>query len=137
MVTVNWKGGMAFESAPPSGSGFVMDAHPDYGGQGLGPSPVEAFLSAVAACSAMDVIAVMQKKRQEVTSYRIEIDGERTTPGEFPRPFTSIVVRHILTGKDLDEAAVQKAVELSDQKYCSVIATLRQCPAIGSEWRIE
>jgi putative redox protein len=94
MVTVNWKGGMAFEAEPPSGNTFVMDSHVDFGGNNLGPSPVEVLLGAIGACSAIDVVSILQKKKQNVTDYRIEVDGERTTPGEWPRPFTSIVIKH-------------------------------------------
>ena len=85
----------------------------------------------------MDVISILEKKRQKVTDYRVEIDGERTPQGEFPRPFLSIKVRHILTGENLDPTAVNRAVNLSDEKYCSVSATIRSAPPIVTEWRIE
>lgn len=132
-----WKGGLAFEAEAPSGSKFVMDALPEGDGAGLGPGPMQALLGAVAACSAMDVVLILQKMRQQPTSYRIEIEGERPPQGQLPRPYTSITVRHILTGSNLDGEAVKRAVELSDEKYCSVMATLRASPAISSEWRIE
>lgn len=137
MVTVNWVGGMAFEADPPSGNKFLMDSHVDFGGENRGPSPVEALLSAVAACSAIDVLAILKKKQQDVTAYRIEVEGERPPQGQYPRPFTSIVVTHIVTGNDIDPAAVARAVELSDGKYCSVIATLRAGPTVTSDFRIE
>jgi putative redox protein len=137
MVTVNWAGGMAFEATPPSGNKFVMDSHPDFGGANLGPSPVEALLSALGACSAIDVLSILEKKRQQLTAYRVEIEGERPPHGEFPRPFLSIVIRHIVCGINIDAAAVQRAVQLSDEKYCSVIATLRAAPRVSSEFRIE
>jgi putative redox protein len=137
MVTVNWVGDMVFESDPPSGKKIVMDAYTEFGGTSKGPTPVETFLSAIAACSAMDVLAILQKKQQKVTGYRIEVEGERPPQGQFPRPFTSLVVRHIVTGQDIDPHAVERAVELSDQKYCSVMATIRSAPPITSEFRIE
>jgi len=137
MVTVNWKGGMAFEANPPSGNKFVMDALPEFGGEGSGPSPVEALAGAVAACSAMDVIGILQKQRQKVESYRIEVEWTRAPQGEWPRPITSMVVRHVVKGENLDENALAKAVELSDTKYCSVIATLRSAPVVTSEYAIE
>ena len=137
MVKVNWVGGMAFEATPPSGNKILMDAYPESGGTGNAPTPVEALLSSVAACTAMDVISILKKKRQVVTSYRVEIEGERAPEGEFPRPFLSMVVRHILAGENLDPEAVARSVELSDTKYCTVVATLRQAPAISSEWKIE
>jgi putative redox protein len=137
MVSVEWKGNMAFEAGSPDGVSFFMDAHPDSGGQGLGPSPVEALLSAAAACSAMDVISILHKKKQRVLAYKIEVDGERGPEGVYPRPFLSLRIRHILKGADLDRSAVKRAVELSDTKYCSVIATLRHGPAVVSEWHVE
>jgi putative redox protein len=128
---------MAFEADVPSGNNFVMDAIEEFGGQNKGPTPVEAFLSSAAACSAMDVISIMEKKRQKVTSYKIEVEWQRPPQGQSPRPVLSIVIRHILVGEDLDAAAVQKAVELSHDKYCTVVATLRHGPAVSSEYRIE
>lgn len=137
MVKVEWQGGMMFESTPPSGAKIVLDALPDVGGSGAGPSPIETLLSAIGACAAMDVISILKKKRQDVTAYRVEIEGERVPPGTWPRPFLSIVVRHIVSGENIDPAAVERAVQLSDEKYCSVIATLRQSPTVTSEWVVE
>lgn len=136
MVQVIWGGAMEFVANPPSGCTLTLDAHPDSGGGGGGPTPVEALLASLAACSAMDVISILQKKRQRVSSYRIEIDGDRVPPGAFPRPFTAIRIKHIVAGEDLDPEAVARAVELSDEKYCSVIATLRAAPPITSNWEI-
>jgi len=138
MVTVTWKGGMAFEGVGPSGQASQFDAYPDAGGEGAAPTPLEGFLAALGACGAMDVISILQKKRQVVTSYRIEVEGDRSPAGSpFPRPYTAIRVRHILVGENLDGEAVARAVELSDEKYCSVVATLRQSPPITSEWVVE
>jgi putative redox protein len=137
MVKVNWVGGMAFEADPPSGNKFVMDSHVDFGGENRGPTPLEAFLASAAACSAIDVLAILKKKQQKVTAYRIEIDGERAPAGQYPRPYTSLVVTHIVQGEDIDPKAVERAVELSDSKYCSVMATLRHAPAICSQYKIE
>ncbi|MEA2552176.1 MAG: putative redox protein [Fimbriimonadaceae bacterium] len=114
-----------------------MDSHPDFGGQGRGPTPLETLLSSIAACSAMDVIAILKKKRQVVSSYRIEVDGDRPPPGDYPRPFSAIRIHHIVSGDNLDEDAVAKAVALSDEKYCTVITTLRACPKVTSDWIIE
>jgi len=137
MVTVNWIGDMAFEAVPPSGNTFFMDSHVDFGGTSRGPTPLEAFLGALAGCSAIDVLSILKKKQQTVTAYRIEVDGERTTPGEFPRPFTSLTVTHVITGENIDRRAVERAIELTDTKYCSVIATLRESPKVTSQFRIE
>jgi putative redox protein len=128
---------MTFEAQAPSGGSFVMDAYPDEGMVSKGPTPIEALLSSIAACSAMDVVAIMQKKRQIVTGYRVDVVGERVPKGEWPRPFLSITVRHVIQGENIDPAALQRAVELTDEKYCSVIATLRQAPKVESIWEIE
>jgi putative redox protein len=137
MVEVNWLGKMAFESNPPSGVKFIMDAHEDSGGEGRGPSPLETLLSAAAACSAMDVISILHKKKQVVTSYRIEVDGDRGPEGVYPRPYLALRVKHIVKGENIDPVAVARAVELSDTKYCTVLATLRQGPKVTSTWEIE
>ncbi len=137
MVQVEWKGNLTFEANPPSGNKLVLDAHPESGGNNLGPTPLEALLASIAACSAMDVLSILQKKRQDVHSYRIEVEGDRNPPGEWPRPYKAIRIRHLVRGENLDPVAVARAVELSDSKYCSVIATLRESPEIVSEWVIE
>ncbi len=128
---------MVFESLPPSGNPIRMDAWEEDGGEQSGPTPVETLLSAIAGCSAMDVIMILKKKKQVVTSYRVEIDGERGPRGVYPRPFLSITLRHIVKGENIDPAAVARAVELSDTKYCTVITTLRAAPEVTSEWTIE
>ena len=137
LTTVDWKGGMVFEATPPSGNRLVMDISVAEGGTNSGPSPVEALLSALAGCTAVDVIMILAKKKQVVTSYRVEIDGERGPVGVYPRPFVSIVLRHIVTGENIDPAAVARAVQLSDEKYCTVLATIRSSPTVTSEWVIE
>ena len=137
MVTVNWKSSMAFEAIPPSGNRFTMDAYPESGGHDEGPTPLETFLAGAAACSAMDVLSILQKKKLTVTSYRVEIDGERGPEGVYPRPYVSLRVKHVVKGEGIDDASVARAVELSDQKYCSVLATLRAAPQIESVWEIE
>lgn len=137
MLTVNWKGGMAFEADPPSGNRFVMDAIPEVGGEDKGPTPVEALCASVAACSAMDVLSILEKKKQVVTAYRIEVEWRRGPEGQYPRPIVGMVVRHVVQGESLDPAAVARAVQLSDEKYCTVIATLRTAPSVVSEWKIE
>jgi putative redox protein len=137
MVEVNWKGDMVFEADTPTGNKFVMDAYPEEGASNQGPTPLEALQSSLAACTAMDVISILHKKKQSVTSYRLEVEGERGPEDVYPRPFLSLTVRHIIKGKNLDPAAVKRAVELSDEKYCTVMATLRHGPTVKAEWRIE
>lgn len=134
-VRVRWEGGRVLAAEVPSGATLTFDS-PSEGGT-AGPSPLEAFVASAAACSAIDVLIVMEKKRQKVTSYHVEIHGERGPEGVYPRPFTSFTVTHVLSGEDLDAGAIEKAVQLSDEKYCSVLATLREGPKITSTWRLD
>ena len=136
MIVVNWKGENVFEVNPPSGGRFVMDSPADDSTPTQGPSPVEAFLSAAAACSGIDVVSILKKQRQVLTGYRIEVEWTRGPEGEYPRPVLSVSLRHILTGEALDLAAVKRAVELSDTKYCTVAATLRHGPTVTCEFVI-
>ena len=135
-MIVEWKGKRVFEANPPTGNKFVMDAYPESGGQDKGPTPMEAFIASGAACSAMDVLQILEKKRQKVTSYRVEVEGEQSAEGGYPHPYTSLTFRHILEGENLDEHAVEQAVRLSDEKYCTVIATLRATPKVLSVFEV-
>ncbi|MFM9872305.1 MAG: OsmC family protein [Fimbriimonadaceae bacterium] len=135
-MRVEWKGGMAFDGIGENGMSIRMDAHPDHGGADSGISPVEALLASAAACSAMDVISILQKKKQVVSKYWMEVDGERNPPGEWPRPFLSISIKHFIEGENLDEVAVARSVQLSDEKYCTVVSTLRSAPVVTSSYEI-
>lgn len=114
----------------------MMDTFPDPGEETAGPTPFEAFLSGIAACSAYDVILILQKKKQKVHEYYVEIDGERTEEGKYPRPYISLTLRHVIKGEEIDQAAVEQAVKLSDEKYCSAIATVRQGPTVSSVFEV-
>lgn len=98
------------------------------------PTPVELLLISVAACTAVDVVSIMEKKRQKVTDYRVEISGERRD--EHPRSFTKMHVHHIVYGHDVSEQALARAIELSDTKYCSVAATVRPTVEITTSFEI-
>jgi putative redox protein len=95
---------------------------------------MELLLIALGSCTGIDVISILKKKRQLVMDYRIEVSGERRE--DFPRAYTRLFVKHILRGRKLSEAAVSQAIELSDQKYCSVAATLRGSAEIVTSYEI-
>lgn len=135
-MNVHWKGEAVFAAQTPSGVEFLMDTHPDYGGTRQGPTPLEAFLASAAACSAIDVLDILKKKKQAVEAYRIELIWERGPEGVYPRPVTGLKVKHIVTGRDIDPAAVSRSVELSDTKYCSVLATMRIVVNVESSWEV-
>ena len=135
-----WQGGLAFRAEPEAGDtnpGFTLDADPAHGGQNLGPTPADALLASAAACSAMDTLAILRKNGQTITSYKVEIEYERRTEGDWPRPFERIVLRHVVGGENLDEVAVKRSLELTDQKYCTIVATLRSTPDVQLAYRIE
>ena len=109
-----------FLGITPSGHALALDTDSE---RSSAPSPVELLLVALGACTATDVASILAKKRQHVTSYNVEISGQRRD--EYPRSFTSMKVHHILTGRSISPAAVAQAIKLSETKYCSVAATLR------------
>ncbi len=121
--------GVRFRATSDSNQTFLLDS-----GEGAtAPSPIDALLAALGACSGMDVITILRKKRQVVTGYEIELHGTRRD--EHPHSFTAIEVVHRVRGRGVDPAAVEDAVRLSDTKYCSVHATL--APGVRLSSRIE
>jgi len=130
-ATVRFVSDDLFLSITPSGHALPLDTDSQ---RSSAPSPVELLLVALGACTATDVASILAKKRQQVTSYVIEVTGTRRD--EYPRRYTSMNVRHILTGKSISPKAVAQAIELSDTKYCSVAATLRPTVEIQSSFEI-
>lgn len=130
-ATVRFVADDLFLGITPSGHAIPFDTNSQ---RSSAPSPVEILLVALGSCTATDVASILKKKRQHVTSYVIEISGVRRD--EYPRRFTSMKVHHILTGRALSEKAVAHAIELSENKYCSVAATLRPGVEIHSSFEI-
>jgi putative redox protein len=109
---------MAFHAEPSSGHPMDFDDRRS----NTGASPVETVLSALAACSAMDVISIVTKKRQDVTGYWVDVVGNQRD--EYPQVYTEVFVTHEVEGRDLSEAAIRRAIELSALKYCPVNAMI-------------
>ena len=126
-ATVRFVSDDLFLGITPSGHALPLDTDSQ---RSSAPSPVELLLVALGACAATDVAGILVKKRQHVTSYVVEVTGTRRD--EYPRSYTSMNVRHILTGKSISPQAVAHAIELSETKYCSVAATLRPTVEIQS-----
>ncbi len=120
-----------FLGVTPSGHAIALDTDSH---RSSAPSPIELLLVALGSCTATDVAGILAKKRQHVTSYIIEVTGERRD--EYPRRYTSMKVHHILTGKSISPKAVAHAIELSETKYCSVAASLRPTVEIQSSFEI-
>jgi putative redox protein len=121
-VTLEWVGAKQFEATNIEDVKFRLDVKTKAGGSGLYASPTDHFLAAVGSCSGVDVVAILSKMRLSLTSLRIEVTGEQVE--ENPKFFKSIAIKYVLQGTDLDSAKVEQAVQLSQEKYCSVRATL-------------
>ena len=119
---VIWKSGMSFDGIGGSGFSLPMGTSVASGGKGDGFSPMELLLVGLAGCTAMDVISILEKKRQEVTAFEVRVQGERAD--EHPRVFKEITIEFMVTGRNVDALAVERAVELSSTKYCSAEAML-------------
>jgi putative redox protein len=130
-AVLNYAGDERFVAVSGSGHAHVID----FGAEKAAASPMEYLLLAVAGCTGADVVSILKKKRQVLTGYRIEISGERRE--EYPRSYSRIQVKHTLRGDRLDPVAVARAIELSDQKYCSVAATVRPTAEIVTSFAIE
>jgi putative redox protein len=99
-----------------------MDASVDVGGSDRGPRPTELLLSAVGGCTGIDIVSILKKMQQPLTGLRITVSGERAE--EHPRRFTHVKLHYVVTGDGLSEERVARAVELSVEKYCSVLSSL-------------
>ena len=130
-ATVHYAGDEFFIGTTPSGHSQAIDTKGD---RRSAPSPLEMLLVSVAACTAADVISILLKKRQDVTSYDVEVTGDRVD--EHPRKFVKFHIHHIVHGRSVSEKAVADAIELSDTKYCSVAATVRPTAEITTSYEI-
>lgn len=133
-ATVTLREGMAFSARSGSGHEMVLDVSAASGGQNQGPSPMELLLMGTAGCTAMDVIGILRKKRQNVTAYEVRIHGTRAPT--HPMVFTDITIEHIVTGHAVDEAALAHAIELSVTKYCSAEAMMSKTARVQVTHRI-
>jgi len=114
---VKWVEGITFLGETESGHGVIMDGSPAVGGRNLGPRPMEMLLLGAGGCSSIDVIMILKKSRQAVSDCYVEISAERAETD--PKVFTKIHMHFVVTGKDIKPEAVEKAVKLSAEKYCS------------------
>lgn len=135
-VRVRWSGKRQFTGWDAAGHGVVMDAPAQYGGEGTGPRPLEIFLYGLAACTAMDVVSVLEKKRQQFSGLEMEVAATQRED-EFPKIYTRIELTYVVTGWDVKPEAVARAIELSEDTYCSVRGMLGPQVEIVTGFRIE
>ena len=133
--TVRWNGeGMSFIAETESGHLVAMDGAPDGGGRNLAPRPMELVLAGTGGCTAYDVVLILKRSRQEVTSCELKLSAERASTD--PKVFTKIHMHFIVRGRDLKPSMVENAVRLSRDKYCSASKMLEKTAAITADFEI-
>jgi putative redox protein len=125
-ATLTWSSGLVFEGGAPDGPAVTID-----GDSAVGPSPMITLLLAAASCSGADVVSILEKMRVGLTALRIEITGTRRE--KEPRRYLALHLVFHLAGRDLDEARARRAIDLSLEKYCSVVHSLAPDIAITSD----
>ncbi len=126
--------GMQFVGAADSGHAIVMDAPASSSGGNTGSRPMELLLMAFGGCSGMDVISILRKKKQNVSKFETNVEGEMAE--DYPHMYTALHIEYVVTGKNISEEAVKRAIELSLDKYCSVGATLGKAAKITHSYKI-
>ena len=130
-ATVTWRAGLSFTGTTGSGFEMPLGVSKADGGADDGARPLELFLVGLAGCTGMDVISILGKKKQDVTGFEVSAHAERAT--EHPKVFTHIVVEYVITGRHVERAAAERAVELSVTKYCPANDMLKRAVSIETK----
>jgi len=130
VINVIWAGDMAFEAIVDEHR-ILVDAKPEVGGKNTGPRPKPLLMASMAGCTGMDVISILKKMKVEVTGFNIKVEGMLTE--EHPKQFTAMHLIYEFTGNNLPMNKIKHAIELSQEKYCGVIATLKKAINISYE----
>jgi putative redox protein len=132
---VIWKQGMSFTGTATTGFEVPLGADPAVGGDNDGFRPMELFAVGLAGCTAMDVISILRKKRQDITTFEVRVYAERAT--EHPKVFTKMRIEYLFSGNNLNAKAIERAIDLSEETYCPAQGMLRQAVEISSSYTIE
>jgi putative redox protein len=133
-ASVKWVSGLEFETTTGSGHRGVIDVSEKAGGKNHGPSPMELLLVGMAGCTAMDIVDILRKKRQQVSGLEVRVEGKRAET--HPMVYTDIDVVYVVRGKDISARAVEDAIRLSEDKYCSAGVMMRKTANIKSRYEI-
>lgn len=133
-ITTQWLNGLAFE-AEVDGHKIYMDSTPEHGGKNTGPRPKPLMMVALAGCTGMDVAAILKKMKVEMEEFSVEVEGDITE--EHPKRFEEMKVIYRIKGKDINRTYVEKAVHLSNTRYCGVSANYSKAFPITYEIIIE
>jgi putative redox protein len=131
---VTWKSGLSFDGTSDSGFTLPLGADPDVGGKNDGFRPLELMAVSLAGCTAMDIISILTKKKQEVTAFEVKVHADRAE--EFPKEFTRLDISYLIAGHSIDEVAVLRAIELSSTKYCAVQAMMKKVVPMGINYEL-
>ena len=131
---VKWVEQVSFLGETESSHAVLMDGSPAAGGRNLGPRPMEMLLLGAGGCTSFDVVSILKKSRQAISDYYVELDAERAETD--PKVFTKIHMHFVVTGKDIKPEAVEKAIKLSAEKYCSASIMLGQTAAITHDFEV-
>lgn len=131
---VKWVEQASFLGETESSHAVLMDGPPTAGGRNLGPRPMEMLLIGTGGCTAFDVVSILKKSRQAISDCYVELDAERAETD--PKVFTKIHMHFVVTGKDIKPEAVEKAIRLSAEKYCSASIMLGQTAAITHDFEV-
>lgn len=132
---VKWiDGGMSFVAETGSGHAFVMDGAPEAGGRNTGPRPMETVLAGTGGCTAFDVVLIMKRSRQNITSCEVKLSAERAETD--PKVFTKLHMHFIVHGRDIKKSVLENALKLSHEKYCSASAMLGKTAEITYDYEI-
>jgi len=131
---IKWVEDMMFMGQSGSGHAVIMDGPPELGGKNMGIRPMEMMLMGLGGCTSFDVMLILKRSRQDVTDCVAELSAQRAEID--PKVFTKIHIHFVVSGKDLKEKMVQRAVELSATKYCSASIMLAQTVEISHDYEI-
>jgi putative redox protein len=131
---IKWVEGMSFLGESESGHAFLMDGAADVGGRNLGPRPMEVVLIGAGACTSIDVVHILKKGRSDITDCVAEIVAERAATD--PKVFTSIHFHFVVSGRNLKPEQVERAIQLSHEKYCSASIMLSKSATISHDFEI-
>ena len=132
--TVRWHDGMSFVAETGSGHLVAMDGAPEAGGRNLAPRPMEMVLAGTGGCTAFDVVMILKRGRQAVTGCEVRLSAERAEAD--PKVFTRVHFHFVVRGRGLKPEAVERAIKLSAEKYCSASIMLGKTAEITHDWEI-
>ncbi|HLC05957.1 MAG TPA: OsmC family protein [Anaerolineales bacterium] len=132
---VTWSKGLSFTGEAESGFRVPLGGDPSVGGADDGLRPMELIAIGIAGCTAMDVISILQKKRQQVTAFEVVLRAGRAP--DHPKIFTKLEIEYVVVGDQIEESAVQRAIQLSEERYCPAIAMFREVAPLSLSYRIQ